>query len=41
MPLTSTIWTEGSYRTGDGEVRQIQRLGSEVANKLPSLGYAT
>ena len=41
MPLTSTIWTEGSYRTGDGEVRQIQRPGAEVANKLPSLGYAT
>jgi hypothetical protein len=41
MPLTSSVWTKGSYRTGDGEVRQIQRPGSEVANKLPSLGYAT
>ncbi len=41
MPLTSSVWTPGFYRTGDGEVRQIQRPGSEVAHKLPSLGYAT
>jgi hypothetical protein len=41
LPLTSSVWTNGSYRTGDGEVRQIQRPGSEVAHKLPSKGYAT
>ena len=41
MPLTSSVWTSGSYRPGDGEVRQIQRPGSEVAHNLPSLGYAT
>lgn len=41
MPLTSSVWTSGSYRPGDGEVRQIQRPGSEVAHKPPSLGCAT
>ena len=31
----------GSYRTGDGEVRQAQRPGSGVASGLPSHGDRT
>lgn len=41
LPLASTVWTQGSYRTGDGEVRQVQRPGSEYASTLPSRGYRT
>ena len=41
LPPTSTIWTKGSYKTGDGEVRQAQRPGSELAYTLPSRGYRT
>ena len=41
LPMSSTIWTKGSYRTGDGEVRQLQRPGSHVAAALPSRGYRT
>lgn len=38
LPLASTVWTKGSYRTGDGETRQGQRPGSERAYTLPSRG---
>lgn len=41
MPLTSHVWTKGSYKTGDGETRQVQRPGSEIASTLPSRGYRT
>lgn len=38
-PMMSSIWTAGSYRTGDGEpTAQPQRPGSGKAYTLPSLG---
>lgn len=41
LPPTTTVWTKGTYSTGDGEVRQLQRPGSEHAYTLPSRGYRT
>lgn len=42
LPVTpSTLWAKATYSTGDGEVRQLQRPGSEHAYTLPSRGYRT
>lgn len=41
LPLSSTVWTKGSYQPGDGEVLQLQRPGSAHAYTLPSRGYRT
>ena len=39
--LAMNVWSKGSYRTGDGEVPQAQRPGSERAYTLPSKGAAS
>lgn len=35
-PRTINIWTQQTYRTGDGEVKQLLRAGAEKAAQLPS-----
>ena len=40
-PANQNIWDRGTYRVGDGEVRQVLRPGSQDAMKLPSKGFST
>jgi hypothetical protein len=39
LPNKSNIWDRTTYRTGDGEVLQQIRPGSQDAMKLPSRGF--
>lgn len=41
LPNTTSIWDRMTYRTGDGEIRQQQRVGSDGAMKIPSRGFKT
>ena len=39
LPITNDWRRAGTYRSGDGEVIQLQRPGSERAFTLPSRGF--